>query len=847
MTRRGWIAALPWLVFTGCAQRSDPDAADCPPAAADAAVEPGPRATLGVEVSPPPATADGPTQAQWREPTAAVRDLVSSPPTPIPWVDPQGRSILLGHAPAMPPLSEVARPFAALAGERIDSRRGSTRRVRSLHGLSVLSIDGGDERWVVPIGDAQIAAPSWSPDGAHVAWLSLADDHVELWVAAKDGSGARRLLDVVDVLAPAYRWVGHDALLVLEARREGAAPPAPRVPAGPMIELANGERAQNRTWQDLLRNAHDADLFEYFASSGLSRVSLTGAKTSLSELGMFTDVEASPDGRYVLIERIRRPFSYAVPSSRFARVIEVRDAGGHVVATLADDGPAETIPIDGVRTGPRKVQWAPSEPATLVWFEATDGGDPRRPAEDRDRLLRALPPFDAPVEVTRLRHRARGLRHLEDRASVLATEYDRDRRWLTTWMIALDGATPPSKLFDRSSNDAYGDPGEPVERALPDGGHAVIVQDGAMFLAGEGATPEGDRPFVDRFELTTGTRTRVLESPADASRELVGFAAGPAGARMIVREQSQRVPPNLHLREVDATRALTAWPDPHPQLAGVTRTLLKYRRQDGVELSATLWRPPGEAPAGGWPMLLWAYPLEYNDKDTAGQVRASPNRFLRVTGGSPLALLAAGYAVLDDAAMPVVGDPETMNDTLLQQLTWSAAAAIDAAVATGDIDRRRVAVGGHSYGAFMTANLLAHTDLFAAGIARSGAYNRTLTPFGYQSERRTLWEAKATYVEVSPLMHAEAIDEPLLLVHGELDDNSGTFPLQSQRLFQAIRGNGGVAKLVVLPHEAHGYTARENLLQLLAEEIEWLDTHLANPAADSPVRTEGAGKRGATD
>ncbi|MBX7082448.1 MAG: prolyl oligopeptidase family serine peptidase [Nannocystaceae bacterium] len=803
-----------------CAARSDgAPPQDCPPAPAAVASTPTPVAAPRVAAPEP---------SGFRSPAEAVRALVLAPPSPQAWVSPTGDAILLGHAQAMPPLAEVARPFAGLAGLRIDEQRGSERHLRSFDRLSILDLDG-NERVVAGAPGSTLTAPSFSPDGRMLAWLDAQDDRVSLWVAARDDGAPRRLLDVVDLIAPAYRWLGSDTLIVLADDRGGPPPPRAEVPSGPTIEEAKGERAPNRTWQDLLRNPDDEVRFAHWATAQLERVELSGTRTPLGERGMVTSFEASPDGQYLLVERVRRPFSYAVPLERFARVIEVRDRSGAVVATLADDEPAEAIPIEGVRTGPRQSTWLPSAGATLLWFEALDGGDPRKAAPHRDRLMVAEAPFQAPREAARLQHRARGLDPLEDRRAVLVSEYDRDRRWSTTWLQPIDAGAAARKLFDRSVNDAYGDPGTPVRRTLPGGQRAIAVEQGAIFLAGDGATEAGDRPFLDRLVLDDGTRTRLLESPADASIEFVGFAAGALGQRLVVREQSPSEPPNLHLREGEQRRALTQWPDPSAQLRGVTRTLLKYERRDGVALSGTLWTPPGPAPASGWPLLVWAYPLEYNDKDTAGQVRAAPNRYLRVTGSSALALLAAGYAVLDDASMPVVGDPETMNDSLLAQLQWSAEAAIDAAVAHG-IDRNRVAIGGHSYGAFMTANLLAHTQLFKAGIARSGAYNRTLTPFGYQSERRTLWEAPQTYVAVSPLVHADRIDEPLLLVHGELDDNPGTFPLQSQRLFQAIRGNGGVARLVVLPREAHGYAAQENVLHLLAEEIDWLDAHVRGVA-----------------
>jgi len=760
-----------------------------------------------------------------------VRDLVLAPPTPGAWIDPTGARVLVTHAAAMPPIAEVARTFAPLAGMRIDERRGAQRRVRTLAGLEIVDVADGAATKIAQ--DSTISSPRWSPDGTRLAWLVLADDRVTLWSAKADGTDARAITDVLDVLAPAFDLAGTEMLVVVPTAK-GPAPDRRSLPNGPVIEDAAGERAQNRTYQDLLANERDAAAFEHYATGQLAWVSPdapdgVGAKP-FGATGMFSEFSTSPDGTLILVERVRRPFSYVVPFERFGRVVEVWDRSGNVVATIADQEPAETIPIDGVRTGPRQLEWLATEPATLTWFEALDDGDPRKQVPHRDQLLRAEAPFTAPVEIMKLEHRARDISPLEDGKRALVREYDRDRRWTTTWIGDVRPGGAATKLFDRSSLDAYGDPGTPVMRTLPSGHHAIALADDAIFLHGDGATPNGDRPFLDRMVLADKATTRLVASTDDTQVDFVGFAGPPGGDRFVVSRQSQEVAPNVYLLAAGSERALTTWPEPHPSMRGVTRKLLKYKREDGVELSGTLYLPAGSPPPDGWPLLVWAYPIEFNDRDTAGQVRAATNVYPRVTASSPLAVLAAGYAVLDDAAMPVVGDPETMNDTLLKQLEGAASAAIDAAAATGAVDRTRVAVGGHSYGAFMTANLLAHTELFRAGIARSGAYNRTLTPFGYQSERRTLWEAPETYAKVSPLLHADKIDEPILLIHGELDDNSGTFPLQSQRLFSAIRGSGGVARLVILPGEAHGYTARENLLHMLAEEIDWLDAHVRKPS-----------------
>lgn len=808
-----WLCAC--MAGPQAVEKDGPPASTPTPAVVDAPTSPPP--------APPPAAG-----TTWREPAAAVRDLVLAPPTPGAWIDPTGARLMITHSAPMPPIAEVARSFAPLAGMRIDERRGAQRRVRTLAGIEVVDIADGSATTIMRA--ATIASPRWSPDGSRLAWLVLRDDKVMLHSARASGSDGREITEVLDVLAPAFE-LGNEEMLVIVPANSGPAPDRRSLPSGPVIEDAAGERAQNRTYQDLLANERDEAAFEHYATGQLAWASYdaAGAKP-FGAKGMFTEVSTSPDGKLLLVERVRRPFSYVVPFERFGRVVEVWDREGNVVATIADQEPAETIPIDGVRTGPRQVEWLATEPATLVWFEALDDGDPRKKVPHRDKLVRAEAPFTAPTEVMKLEHRARSFTPLDDGKRALVGEYDRDRRWTTTWLGDVRPGGAATKLFDRSSLDAYGNPGTPVTRVLPSGHPAIALVDGAIFLKGDGATPKGDRPFLDRMVLDSKATTRVVASTDDTQVDFLGFEGLIGGSSVVVMRQSQQVAPNVHVVGGYNERALTTWPEPHPSMRGVSRKLLKYQRKDGVELSGTLYTPAGTPPEGGWPLLVWAYPIEFNDRDTAGQVRAATNVYPRVTASSPLALLAAGYAVLDDAAMPVVGDPETMNDTLLEQLEAAAAAAIDAAAATGAIDRTRVAVGGHSYGAFMTANLLAHTELFRAGIARSGAYNRTLTPFGYQSERRTLWEAPETYAKVSPLLHADKIDEPILLIHGELDDNSGTFPLQSQRLFSAIRGSGGVARLVMLPGEAHGYTARENLLHMLAEEIDWLDAHVRKPA-----------------
>jgi dipeptidyl aminopeptidase/acylaminoacyl peptidase len=484
---------------------------------------------------------------------------------------------------------------------------------------------------------------------------------------------------------------------------------------------------------------------------------------------------------------------------------------------------------DGVATGPREYHWRPTEPATLVWIEALDDGDPRTKVPHRDRIRMLRYPFSGEaVEVARTEHRYASLTWAERGGVALLSDYDRERRWSRTLLINADQPESPRRLvWDRSIRDRYGSPGTPLMRTLPSG-HRVLWQHGQhLFLEGEGASPTGDRPFLDRLDLATLQTERLFHCDPGAYESVVALLADD-GTRFITRRETPADPPNYFVRnrETSERRPLTQFLDPAPWLRGIRKELVTYQRADGVPLSFTLYLPPDYEPPERLPTVVWAYPREYNDAATAGQVTGSTSRFTTLSGASHLFFLLAGYTVLDGASMPIVGSPETMNDTYVSQIVESARAAIDKAVEIGVTDRDRVGVGGHSYGAFMTANLLAHCDLFRAGVARSGAYNRTLTPFGFQSERRTLWEAPATYTTVSPFMVADRINEPLLLIHGEADNNSGTFLLQSERMYQAVRGNGGTVRFVLLPHESHGYAARESVEHALSEMISWFDRHV---------------------
>ncbi len=774
-------------------------------------------------------------QTPYKLPPQEIVDIIDAPEAPLVIVSPTGKAMALVEYRSNPSIEFVAQPFLRIAGTRINPRTASSRKITQYTGIILKSLDSQRELRVPLPPNSTIDIPMWSYDGSTIAFTLDAPGGLELWIADASSGNARRLegFRVHDVLNDPFHWMSDNhTLLVSMIPSERSSPPKPpAVPAGPNVDESFGKTSRPPTYQDLLRTPYDEDMFEYYSTSQLAFVDIkSGTVNPVGEPAMFLSTDISPDEEHIAIVRIERPFSSRVPYYYFPKSMEIWDTDGKILRTLATLPVADDIPTQGVPTGPRSGQWQEHYPARFLWVEALDGGDPLKNVPHRDRLMALDAPFaGAPREILKIQHRYRGIDFLSKKDLAMLREYDRDRKWQTVSLLSLASTNQREVLFDLSVNDAYHDPGYPVYKTNASG-RRLIVQDGDWIaMVGRGATPEGDRPFLRQFNLRSRESRELFRSPGSGYETFVAFA-GDGLNSVITRYEDPTSPPNYFLTDLRTAQrtALTAFPDPAPQLTGLSKQLLKFTRNDGVQLSGTLYLPSDYTPGTRVPLVVWAYPLEYADPSTAGQVRGSPNRFTFFRGTSPLFYVTQGYALLMDATMPVVGDPETVNNTFIEQIVASAKAAIDTVDAMGVADPRRVLVSGHSYGAFMTANLLAHSDLFAAGIARSGAYNRTLTPFGFQSERRSFWEAPDLYFKVSPFMHADKINEPLLLIHGEADNNSGTFPIQSERMFQAIKGNGGSVRLVMLPSESHGYSARESVLHVLAESLEWADTYVKN-------------------
>jgi len=772
----------------------------------------------------------------YRKAPEAVRAILDAPATPQMVLNPGRTHGLLVQSRRYPPIAELAQPMLRLAGLRINPANNAPHRGMSFYSMSLVKLDTGAKTELKLPPNARLSVPRWSPDGASFAFLNTTDTTVELWTGRATGE-IRKLegLKINNAIGEAFQWLPDSRSLLVQVvpAGRGAAPKDDPVPAGPNVQETAGKAGPARTYQDLLTSPHEERLFEYHATSQLAVIDTAGsARRNIGKPAIYISSDAAPDGKHLLVSHVHRPFSYLLPFSAFPREVEVWDMAGSLVRKMASNPLQDRVPIEGVPVGPRQHRWHPLEPATLLWTEAMDGGNPKEKVPHRDRIMTQAAPFTAePAELHRTEHRAMGVGWLENGGAFIS-DYDRNRRWSRTVLVAK--GAPVKEIWSRNVQDRYKDPGNPVTKATA-AGHRVILQTGeGIYLEGNGASPEGDRPFLDRFDLRTGKSERLFYCDTESYEAPVDVLDKEA-KRILTRRESPTEPPNYYIRSAGAAPlALTSHKDPAPQLRRVTKQLVTYKREDGVPLSFTLYLPPDYKPGTPLPTVVWAYPREYNDPETAGQISGSTKRFTAITGTSHLYFLLNGYAILDGAAMPVVGTPETMNNTYLEQVVSSAKAAIQKAAEMGVTDPKRVGVGGHSYGGFMTANLLAHSDLFRAGIARSGAYNRTLTPFGFQSEWRTIWEAPDTYLRMSPFLHAHKIKEPVLFLHGEADNNSGTFPIQSDRMYQAVRGNGGTARLVFLPHESHGYEGRESVEHVIVEMLDWFDKHVKNaPAAGS--------------
>lgn len=780
----------------------------------------------------------------WQAPPENIMKVLHAPDLPRIWTSPTGEHLFLAEANDYPTLAEMSAPMHKLAGTRINPANNGYHGNHGGTSPYIQGIEDGTKTELELPDGAEVLGVSWNVDGRRFALSVGFPDRIELWTGSVEGR-IRKVEGILlnPLMGSPVRWLpDQEHLLVRRIPDRGPTPEAPVIPAGPEIREGAGANARSTyELRNLLETAYDDELFDYYMTCELLVVNPEAEEMRvLGEPAIYSMVEYSPDGKYILIEYLVDPWSHEVAHWRFAREAEVWNAQGEKVAKISSYPLADAVPIHGEIEGPRDISWRPTAPHTLFWVEALDGGDPMAEASHRDKLMRLDAPFTGEAEeVFKAVHRIMPWRNAwaEDGGLLMLTENERMRRWNYVWLLDVDEGT--SRLwYDMDESDRYKDPGRPVLRQLPNGQRVMRQKKDEVYFRGSGATTEGDRPFLDLRNLETGKTQRLFRCDPERYESFVAFAGD--GSSFLLRSESTADVPNYYLAtpgkklkaaEGEATRqlkrkAVTQFEDPTPELRQIKKQMVHYEREDGVPLSFQLLLPPGYQEGTAMPTVVYAYPLEYASASTAGQVRGSTRRFMSIWGASHLFFLLQGYAVLDQTAMPMVGDPETTYNTFVSQLVDDAEAAVAKAVEMGVTDPERIGVIGHSHGGLMVANLLAHTDLFKAGIARSGSYNKTTQPFGFQSERRSLFEARDVYIQVSPTFFADQVNEPVLIIHGNDDSNPGTLTFQSEIFYEAVRGSGGTARLVLLPFEDHGYRSIESIEHVLWEQLRWFDTYL---------------------
>lgn len=776
-------------------------------------------------------------------PPKEILELADAPVAPVVQIDKKAENIVLLHRNRFSSIAELSETELRLAGLRINPLTNIGSRTYYYNNITLMKVGEREQKQVAGLpAEPRLAYFSWSPDESKMAFTQTTESGAELWILDIENSSCRKITDAklnANTGRP-YSWFSDGKSLLVQFLPDEKKPlivKAEAVPVGPTVSVSDGKKAQNPTYQDLLKDKADEFNFEQLAMATLYKVDLNGVKSPWKETAMYRQVNFSPNGEYVLVSTIEKPFSYLVTLYRFPSKTIIYDKNGKEIKVLLESPLVEDLPKGSNATvkGMRSINWRNDKPATIYYVEALDEGDPEKEAEYRDEVFILNEPFTGkPVSIVKTINRYAGITWGNNDVAIARDRWIKTRNTKTYLFNPSKPDIQSEIIFDLNYNDNYNDPGSFVRAKNEFGENSLVINGDKMYLTGTGHSPEGIRPFFDLYNLKTKATQRLWRADGKETLEYISEVVNAQQGVLLTRVESQTDYPNYFIRNTIkriAPQQITFFKNPFESIAGIHKEVITYNREDGVELSGTLYLPAGYdmQKKEKLPLIMWAYPREFKDASNAGQVTSSPHTFTMPSYGSPVFWVTRGYAILDNAAFPIVGEgKKEPNDTFIEQLVANAKAAIDAVDQLGYIDRTRVAVGGHSYGAFMTANLLTHCNLFAAGIARSGAYNRTLTPFGFQNEERSYWEAPEVYNTMSPFMNADKMKSPLLLIHGEADNNTGTYPMQSERYFNALKGMGAPTRLVLLPKESHGYSARESVLHVLWEQDQWLEKWVKN-------------------
>ena len=777
-------------------------------------------------------------------PKKEILDLVDVDRAPSVLKDEKNNYMVFVYRPEYKSIDELSQKEMRLGGLRVNPYLNIGSRTTYYNKVKILRLKKGDKSPIEVKGlpaNPKLSNFVYSPDQSKIAMINTTSDRLELWVLNIEKALARRINtpSLNATLGSVINWFSDNKSLLIKIRPENSniiIDQENMTPTGPTITENMGDKAQNRTYQDLLKNITDENNFEQLSRSKLIKVSLKGKISQWLDENMYRSISFSPDGKYVLVNIIKKPFSYIVTYSRFPNETLVYDLNGKLIKKIAESPLLEVLPkgFMATKVGKRSISWRTDLPSSLRYIEALDAGDPSVEVDYRDKLMNWDAPFNKnPEFLIKTINRINNINWGNENFAIVRDIWWNNRNTKTYLFNPSNSNVKPKIISDRNYQDIYSNPGSYVTKRNDYNRSVLLIKNNNLFRIADGFSKEGQFPYVEKLNINDLSTATIYKSNYETKFEnIIDFDF--EKNELFVRIESKQDFPNYYFRKLSKNNILdqiTFFKNPFESLKKVSKQTITYKREDGLDLSGVLYLPPDydKTKPERKPMILWAYPREYKDKNSASQKTNNPNRFIYPSWASPIYWVTQGYVLLDRASFPIIGEKDVEpNDSFRNQLVSNAKAAIDELDKKGYIDPKKVAVGGHSYGAFMVANLLSHSNLFSAGIARSGAYNRTLTPFGFQSEERTYWEAPEVYYRMSPFMHADKMKTPLLLIHGEADNNSGTYPMQSKRYFNALKGLGATVRLVMFPKESHGYRAKETILHLLWEQDQWLEKYLKN-------------------
>lgn len=464
----------------------------------------------------------------YQKPPKAILELVDVPLAPSTILDSDGEMMIFRYRDQYKSIAELSEEELRLGGLRINPVTNISSRARYYNNLEVKAIDAKTPTQVQGLPEnPRLSNFRWSPDESKMAFTHTTNTGVELWVLDVKSAQTKKLTEanLNANMGDVINWFkDNSSVLVkmLPEDRKNLIDPETAVPTGPTISVSDGKEAQNRTYQDLLKNPNDEYNFEQLARSSLVKVNLNGASEKWMDAEMYSSVSFSPNGEYVMVNHLKKPFSYLVPYYRFPSETTIYTKDGKLVNQVNDEPLMEDLPkgFMATQTGRRSLQWRSDKPSTLLYVKALDKGDPEVEVDYRDEIFLLNAPFkDEGKSILKTQDRFSGITWGDDNLAI-ANDYWWNTRNTRTYVFNPSKASEePEIIFDRNYQDSYSDPGSFVTTKNEYGQSILKLDEESAFLLGDGFSEEGQFPFVDKIDLENGKTERLYQSKYNDKKE----------------------------------------------------------------------------------------------------------------------------------------------------------------------------------------------------------------------------------------------------------------------------------------------------------------------------------------